>query len=547
MQRCARAAAFGSIGALPALAWMAYVARTSGTAGGREAALAGTADAGTFYAGLLEAARYVLPTELPVAMRLAALALALVLLAAATLAFYRRAPAVGAEAVGERSERQPHRYLPLILLVFVGTYSALIVLAVLVEPYLPISDRYLYPLYVALVLLGATTVPALARTTAMRRMIAVAVVGFVALCAARAAKVAGDGYERGWGYAAERWRSSPAVAYVNALPSGAVVYSDDPYALLFLTEREIHGVPNAIVRRRGTENPDYRAQTDEMRERLRATNGVVVIFERDRGEFVMPVLPKLMQAMPLDEKTQLDDATVYALAEDDRHAVQEGTEMVAVQHPAARNELELTILMPCLDEAETIGTCIDKARNYLDSSGVRGEVLVADNGSTDGSREIAEEHGARLVRVAERGYGAALKAGIQAAHGRFVIMGDADDSYDFSNLHPFVTKLRDGAELVMGNRFKGGIAPGAMPRLHKYLGNPVLSGIGRLFFKSPIGDFHCGLRGFDRQAISGLGLQSPGHGVRERDGREGDAAPKGDRRGADDAAARRPLASAAFA
>jgi glycosyltransferase involved in cell wall biosynthesis len=166
--------------------------------------------------------------------------------------------------------------------------------------------------------------------------------------------------------------------------------------------------------------------------------------------------------------------------------------------------------MPCLDEAETIATCVDKARGYLELAGIHGEVLVADNGSTDGSREIAAGHGARVVRVAERGYGAALKAGIQAARGRFVIMGDADDSYDFSDLDPFVMKLRDGAELVMGNRFKGGIAPGAMPGLHKYLGNPVLSGIGRLFFKSPIGDFHCGLRGFDRTAIAALGLESPG-------------------------------------
>jgi glycosyltransferase involved in cell wall biosynthesis len=174
------------------------------------------------------------------------------------------------------------------------------------------------------------------------------------------------------------------------------------------------------------------------------------------------------------------------------------------------NDLELTILMPCLNEAETIATCIDKARHYLDHSGIRGEILVADNGSTDGSREIAAEHGARVVRVPERGYGAALRAGIQAAGGRYVIMGDADDSYDFSDLSPFVTKLREGAELVMGNRFKGGIAPGAMPGLHKYVGNPVLSGIGRLFFKSPIGDFHCGLRGFDRQAIAALGLESPG-------------------------------------
>jgi len=184
--------------------------------------------------------------------------------------------------------------------------------------------------------------------------------------------------------------------------------------------------------------------------------------------------------------------------------------VVSAYQSRPKKELELTILMPCLDEAETIATCIDKARDYLDHSGVRGEILVADNGSTDGSPEIAAEHGARVVRVDERGYGAALKAGIKEAQGRYVIMGDADDSYDFSNLHPFVKKLRDGAELVMGNRFKGGIAPGAMPGLHKYLGNPVLSGIGRLFFKAPVGDFHCGLRGFDRKAISTLGLESRG-------------------------------------
>ena len=184
----------------------------------------------------------------------------------------------------------------------------------------------------------------------------------------------------------------------------------------------------------------------------------------------------------------------------------------AIEMLAARPspDLELTILMPCLNEAETIATCIQKALRFLHHSGIRGEVLIADNGSTDGSREIAAELGARVVRVAERGYGAALKAGIQAAHGRYVIMGDADDSYDFSNLSPFVTKLREGAELVMGNRFKGGIAPGAMPGLHKYLGNPVLSGIGRLFFNAPVGDFHCGLRGFDRRAIATLGLESSG-------------------------------------
>src|SRR6185369_17092347 len=136
--------------------------------------------------------------------------------------------------------------------------------------------------------------------------------------------------------------------------------------------------------------------------------------------------------------------------------------------------------------------------------------LVADNGSTDGSREIAEGAGARVIQEKRKGYGSALRAGIAAAHGRFVIMGDADDSYDFTALDPFVEALRGGADLVMGNRFKGGIAPQAMPPLHRYLGNPVLSGIGRLFFPSPIGDFHCGLRGFRTEAVRGLGLATDG-------------------------------------
>ena len=172
--------------------------------------------------------------------------------------------------------------------------------------------------------------------------------------------------------------------------------------------------------------------------------------------------------------------------------------------------LELTILMPCLNEAETIGTCVRKAMDYLARSGIAGEVLVADNGSTDGSQAIAEALGARVVAVAERGYGAALIAGIAAARGRFVIMGDSDDSYDFTALDPFVAKLREGHELVMGNRFRGGIKPGAMPPLHRYLGNPVLSTIGRVFFGSPVGDFHCGLRGFDRDAMRRLDLRAPG-------------------------------------
>lgn len=173
-------------------------------------------------------------------------------------------------------------------------------------------------------------------------------------------------------------------------------------------------------------------------------------------------------------------------------------------------DLELTILMPCLNEAETIATCVGKAMAYLARSGVEGEVLVADNGSTDGSQEIALSLGARVVAVTEKGYGAALLGGIDAARGRYVIMGDADDSYDFSTLDPFVARLRDGADLVMGNRFQGGIAPGAMPPLHRYLGNPVLSFLGRLFFRLPTGDFHCGLRGFDTRAIRALGLRTTG-------------------------------------
>lgn len=172
--------------------------------------------------------------------------------------------------------------------------------------------------------------------------------------------------------------------------------------------------------------------------------------------------------------------------------------------------LELTILMPCLNEAETLAVCIDKAMGYLKTSGVKGEVLIADNGSTDGSQAIAVKHGARVVDIPEKGYGSALIGGIQAAEGTYVIMGDADDSYDFSSLDQFVERLRAGDELVMGNRFRGGIAPGAMPPLHKYLGNPVLSFIGRALFRSPIKDFHCGLRGFNRQSMLDLHLQTSG-------------------------------------
>ena len=178
--------------------------------------------------------------------------------------------------------------------------------------------------------------------------------------------------------------------------------------------------------------------------------------------------------------------------------------------PTSTEAIELSIVMPCLNEAETLAVCIDKANGYLERSGVVGEVIVADNGSTDGSQDIARAHGARVVDVPAKGYGSALLGGIEAARGAYVVMGDADDSYDFSKLDPFVERLRAGDELVMGNRFKGGIAEGAMPPLHKYLGNPVLSWIGRVLFRSPIGDFHCGLRGFNRQSILNLHLQTTG-------------------------------------
>jgi hypothetical protein len=177
---------------------------------------------------------------------------------------------------------------------------------------------------------------------------------------------------------------------------------------------------------------------------------------------------------------------------------------------AAAEDLELTIVMPCLNEAETVATCVMKAVAFLTQRGVVGEVIIADNGSTDGSQSLAAAAGARVVVVPERGYGSALIGGIQAARGRYVIMGDADDSYDFTALMPFLERLRAGADLVMGNRFQGGIAPGAMPALHRYLGNPMVSFIGRLFFSSHIGDFHSGLRGFNRGSVLQLGLQATG-------------------------------------
>jgi glycosyltransferase involved in cell wall biosynthesis len=173
-------------------------------------------------------------------------------------------------------------------------------------------------------------------------------------------------------------------------------------------------------------------------------------------------------------------------------------------------DLEFTILMPCLNEAETLARCIRKARSSIDRLGLSAEVLIADNGSTDGSQDIARAEGARVVDVPIRGYGAALYFGTKAARGRYVIMGDADDSYDFSRLDAFVEQLRAGHELVMGNRFQGGIRKGAMPWKNRMIGNPVLSGIGKLFFACPVGDFHCGIRGYSREAFDRLELQTTG-------------------------------------
>ncbi len=173
-------------------------------------------------------------------------------------------------------------------------------------------------------------------------------------------------------------------------------------------------------------------------------------------------------------------------------------------------DIELTVLMPCLNEADTIRTCIEKAMRFFEENGVSGEVLISDNGSTDDSVKIATEAGARVVHTKQKGYGAALQNGIAAAKGKYIIQGDADDSYDFYPLMPFLEKLREGYDLVMGNRFKGGIMPGAMPTLHKYLGTPVLSFLSRLFFKSPIGDCNSGLRGYNREKIISLDLVTPG-------------------------------------
>jgi glycosyltransferase involved in cell wall biosynthesis len=173
-------------------------------------------------------------------------------------------------------------------------------------------------------------------------------------------------------------------------------------------------------------------------------------------------------------------------------------------------ELELSIVMPCLNEAQTLSQCIRAAKSFLEKNSINGEIVVADNGSTDNSKSIALKENVKIVNIEKKGYGSALLGGIDAADGKYVIMGDADCSYDFSELNPFVEKLRDGYDLVMGNRFKGGVAKGAMPFLHQYLGNPVLSWVGKLFFNSPVNDFHCGLRGFNKSSIDSLDLQTTG-------------------------------------
>jgi len=176
----------------------------------------------------------------------------------------------------------------------------------------------------------------------------------------------------------------------------------------------------------------------------------------------------------------------------------------------SRPALELSIIMPCLNEAATLGSCIQDAQRFLRENEIQGEVVVGDNGSTDGSIDVARAAGARVVDVPIRGYGAACAAAAGAANGRYIIMGDSDCSYDFYHLMPFVEALREGNDLVMGNRFKGGIAPGAMPFKNRYLGNPFLTAVGRLLFSSKIGDFHCGLRGFSARAFEKMDLKSTG-------------------------------------
>ena len=174
------------------------------------------------------------------------------------------------------------------------------------------------------------------------------------------------------------------------------------------------------------------------------------------------------------------------------------------------DQIELSIVLPCLNEEITVGNCVKQAVFFLANSGIKGEVIVADNGSTDKSVEIAEKNGARVAHITNKGYGSALMGGFQAARGKYIIMADADESYDLVHLMPFVEKLREGYDLVMGNRFRGGIKKGAMPWHHRYIGNPILSFIGQLFFRTPAKDFHCGIRGFTHDAIERMNLQTTG-------------------------------------
>jgi hypothetical protein len=177
--------------------------------------------------------------------------------------------------------------------------------------------------------------------------------------------------------------------------------------------------------------------------------------------------------------------------------------------PAGKH-VELSIVMPCLDECETVGICVRKSLTSLREAGIDGEVIVSDNGSTDGSVEIAEKEGARVVHIADKGYGSALKGGILAARGKYVLMADSDDSYEFGHVMRFLEHLRNGSDLVMGNRFRGGIAKNAMPPLHRYLGNPALTRIGRLLFQSPCEDFHCGMRAFRKDSFLRMDIRSTG-------------------------------------
>lgn len=184
--------------------------------------------------------------------------------------------------------------------------------------------------------------------------------------------------------------------------------------------------------------------------------------------------------------------------------------MGSISTISTTDPVELTIVMPCLNEAETLAGCVEEALRAIKESNIAGEVIVADNGSTDGSQAIATRLGARVVQVTEKGYGRALQGGIAEAKGRFILMGDSDGSYDFTHATRFLEKLREGWDIVMGNRFMGGVQPGAMPWKNRYIGNPLLSGLGRLFFRCPVGDFHCGLRAFSKAAYERLELRTGG-------------------------------------